>query len=122
MSNTRKILQNISRQESSPGSEVQFRLFTDNDYAEYAGVDDPEGGKPLIAQKDAKDGGHWEIVVSRDAVHVYTVSGDDISKNNFDLSTYAFQTPFAQGKGIAAQAARCDTEDELLQMGFDKIG
>jgi hypothetical protein len=80
------------------------------------GAEAPNGGKPLSGEVDLDDVGGI-VVVDRNSVQVHVIGPKE------EQLSYMLQTPFAQGRGIAAtiQRTRPSIDRLVSQFGFQPI-
>jgi hypothetical protein len=97
-------------EELDPEPEPQLRPFDKEDWMTYGGADRPEGSEPLIGEitLGSTEG---DIIVDRNGVGIHALG-----------YFYYHPTPFAQGRGIAAQLIRARPDVEKLgEFGFERV-
>lgn len=92
-----------------------LKLMTPSDRQGFLGAEDPEGGEAVMGEVDL-DGIPGVVVVGCNDVQVILTGPDDMP------IVYSLQTPFAQGRAVAAQVLNQQPPiDKLATMGFEKI-
>lgn len=102
-------------EENDPEPEPQLRPFSEEDWMGYGGAERPEGSEPLIGDIDL-GGIQGEVIVDRNGVGIHAFGPNE------EQIFFYHPTPFAQGRGIAAQVIRARPDiDKLGEFGFNRV-
>jgi hypothetical protein len=113
-----KVISQITERQPS-NNEFALRDFTPNDRTGYGGAEDgPDGESPMLGEVSL-DGLDGTVIVHRNGVEVI-LSNQDANEMQDDPTSYFFETPFSQAKGIAHEVSRMTTLRELIDYGFKR--